>query len=121
MQKSLFLTTIACLGLMLGCKSKDTLPSSGAQSSNSALSSSQTIKTAPSMTIKVSGMTCTGCEQTIKSALSSLEGVQSVQANHKTGMIQIQTLGDPSKIKGPVMMALAKTDYVVENFQIDGP
>lgn len=120
MQKSLFLG-FTCLSLFLGCQSKDHQASSSSVSSSSTLSSSQEPSQTPSMTIKVSGMTCTGCEETIQSTLNPIEGVKSVQADHKTGIIRIQTLGDPAKIKGSVMMALAKTDYVVENFQIDGP
>lgn len=39
--------------------------------------------------IKVSGMMCGGCENRVKNALSSIEGVQSVEANHTTGIVKV--------------------------------
>ena len=34
--------------------------------------------------IKVNGMVCTGCENRVKNALSTIDGVQSVEASYKT-------------------------------------
>ena len=42
------------------------------------------------MTLRVKGMTCTGCENTIKSGLEELKGVASVKASHKDSMAIIQ-------------------------------
>lgn len=39
--------------------------------------------------LKVSGMTCTGCEQRIAKALSRLEGVVRSTANHQTGQVRV--------------------------------
>lgn len=39
--------------------------------------------------IKVSGMVCEGCENRVKNAVSILDGIQSVEANHKTGIVTI--------------------------------
>jgi copper chaperone CopZ len=39
--------------------------------------------------LKVSGMTCTGCEQRIATALSRLEGVVRSTANHQTGQVRV--------------------------------
>ena len=41
------------------------------------------------MIIKVNGMMCEGCENRVKNALSMIEGVESVQANHKDGIVKI--------------------------------
>ena len=35
--------------------------------------------------IKVKGMVCEGCENRVKNALSTIDGVDNVEANHKTG------------------------------------
>lgn len=45
--------------------------------------------------LKVSGMTCTGCEQRIAKALSRLEGVVRSTANHETG--QVRVVFDPAR------------------------
>ena len=39
--------------------------------------------------IKITGMVCGGCENRVKNALSTIEGVTSVEANHKTGIVKI--------------------------------
>ena len=44
--------------------------------------------------IKVKGMVCNGCENRIKNALSQIEGVKKVQANHETGIVSIKTKED---------------------------
>lgn len=41
--------------------------------------------------IKVSGMECSGCENRIKNALSAIEGIETVDANHETGIVTIKT------------------------------
>lgn len=39
--------------------------------------------------IKVEGMMCTGCENRIKNALSLIEGVAQVEANHEKGIVKV--------------------------------
>ena len=39
--------------------------------------------------LKVSGMTCTGCEQRIAKVLSRLDGVVRSTANHQTGKVRV--------------------------------
>ncbi len=35
--------------------------------------------------IKVNGMVCEGCENRVKNALSTIDGIEKVEANYKTG------------------------------------
>lgn len=51
--------------------------------------------------LKVSGMVCGGCESRVKTALSEINGVESVDANHNTGIVTITSKEDidVSKIK----------------------
>ena len=51
--------------------------------------------------LKVSGMVCGGCENRVKAALSEINGVESVDANHNTGIVTITSKEDidVSKIK----------------------
>ena len=40
--------------------------------------------------LSIQGMTCTGCEQTIQSALGSLKGVKQVKANYRNGKAYVE-------------------------------
>lgn len=39
--------------------------------------------------IKVDGMVCGGCENRVKNALQTLEGVNSVEASYKDGIVKV--------------------------------
>lgn len=38
---------------------------------------------------KVNGMVCEGCENRVKNALSTIDGVENVEASHKTGIVTV--------------------------------
>lgn len=40
--------------------------------------------------IKVNGMVCSGCENRVKNALSTIDGIEKIEANHKTGIVVIE-------------------------------
>ena len=44
--------------------------------------------------IKINGMVCGGCENRVKTALSTIEGVESVEANHNTGIVKVKAEKD---------------------------
>ena len=46
------------------------------------------------LTLKVKGMMCEGCENRVKNVLSEIEGVTSVEANHKDGTVIIEHDGN---------------------------
>ncbi len=48
-----------------------------------------------SATIAVSGMKCGGCENTINTAVSAIDGVLSVKASHQDKKVEVEF--DPSK------------------------
>lgn len=43
------------------------------------------------MELKINGMVCGGCEKRVKSALSSINGVENVEADHNTGKVIINS------------------------------
>lgn len=43
------------------------------------------------MIIKVTGMVCSGCENRVKNAIESMEGIEAVVANHTKGIVEITT------------------------------
>ncbi len=62
--------------------------------------------------LKVSGMTCTGCEQRIAKALSRLQGVVRSTANHQTG--QVRVVFDTARTsEKAILSAIEQTGYEV--------
>mgnify|MGYP004566959115 FL=1 len=45
-------------------------------------------------TIKVDGMVCGGCENRVKNAVSTIDGVESVVADHNTGIVTVTSKED---------------------------
>lgn len=45
-------------------------------------------------TIKVEGMVCEGCENRVKNAVSTIDGVESVVADHNTGIVTVTSKED---------------------------
>lgn len=41
--------------------------------------------------IKISGMSCTGCENRVENVLKNVENIESVNANYNTGIVEIET------------------------------
>ena len=41
--------------------------------------------------IRISGMSCTGCENRVENVLKNIENVESVNANYNTGTVEIET------------------------------
>ncbi len=41
--------------------------------------------------IRISGMSCTGCENRVENILKDVENVKSVNANYNTGIVEIET------------------------------
>ena len=39
--------------------------------------------------IRISGMSCTGCENRVENILKNIENVKSVNANYNTGIVEI--------------------------------
>ena len=41
--------------------------------------------------IRISGMSCTGCENRVENVLKDIENIESVNANYNTGIVEIET------------------------------
>ena len=41
--------------------------------------------------IRISGMSCTGCENRVENVLKNIENVESVNTNYNTGIVEIGT------------------------------
>ena len=49
------------------------------------------------ITLKVKGMVCGGCENRVKNAVSTIEGVEKVEADHNKGIVTDNMKEDVSK------------------------
>ena len=70
--------------------------------------------------VTISGMTCTGCEQTIRTNVTKLEGVSDVKADFKSGKAVVDFnpgLTDTSQIRN----AITKSGYKVTGFRQADP
>ncbi|NOZ56106.1 MAG: heavy-metal-associated domain-containing protein [Calditrichaeota bacterium] len=66
---------------------------------------------AEKIVLQVEGMTCTGCEAKVERALQKIEGVQSVDADYKTGKVVVQVKGKVDK--EALRKAVDKTGFKV--------
>jgi copper chaperone len=74
----------------------------------------QTSGSDKSIEIHTSGMTCTGCEGTIKSKVKKVEGVKDVIANHKSNTVNATY--DPAKTNPEkIKEAITAAGYKVES------
>jgi copper chaperone len=62
--------------------------------------------------IKVSGMTCGGCERSVQNALTSRKGVASAKADRAAGLVSVEF--DPAVIqRGALEKAIAEAGFKV--------
>lgn len=59
----------------------------------------------------IGGMTCAGCEHALERAVSRLEGVQSVQADHRKGQLEVEF--SPPCTRQQIVRAVRDTGYEV--------
>lgn len=62
--------------------------------------------------LSVTGMTCEGCENTIESALSDLDGVVSAEADHKVAVTHV-TFDSTKVSREALAMTINKLGYKV--------
>jgi copper chaperone CopZ len=64
-------------------------------------------------TLKVAGMTCSGCEHSITTTVAKIDGVRDVRADHKAGQATVSY--DPAKVdRAAIKVAIEKLGYKVE-------
>lgn len=71
---------IICLLIAVGCNNAGTKKNANQE----ALSVQENVKTV-AVELSIQGMSCTGCEQTIQTGISSIKGVKQVKATFKNG------------------------------------
>jgi len=71
------------------------------------------------VTFDVEGMTCTSCEETVKGAAYTVEGVMEAEASYKTGKTTIKYDGSRADID-KIAAAINKTGFKVKSHQLSG-
>ncbi len=105
------LLIVVCFFLVFGC-------SNGGQKKSAPEAKApvaENVKVA-AIELSIQGMTCTGCEQTIQSGLTSLKGVRQVKANFKTGKAYVEilpNLADTSQVRE----SITKSGYALANIK----
>jgi len=56
-------------------------------------------------TLSVSGMSCTGCESNVETAVSELEGCTGVEADHEAGTVTVEGDLDQSALRATIKEA----------------
>lgn len=121
----LFTVTSACAAINRdpSATSKTTTTAPGTTVTTTATGDSTSTKVSTSKggfvedryTLKVKGMTCGGCEESIKKTVSAVPGVASVVADHKTGTVKIVSSGPSALDKQKVIQAIESAgDYKVQ-------
>ncbi len=65
------------------------------------------------LTLTVTGMSCGGCENTVKRAVSALDGVSNVTASHRDNRVTLTY--DPSKVdRAAVARRIQDAGYEVQ-------
>jgi|SRR4030095_4732038 len=97
--------------IILGCSKSGNQTSDNKTSGNE----SQTVLASDkSVEIQCSGMTCTGCESTIKSKVKKIDGVKEVMADHNTNVVKASF--DPAKTNiEAIKEAITDAGYKVES------
>ena len=103
--KNLLIYLAVAFFFIVSCNKKNNVPA------NSEINTTNIAK----YEIKVDGMTCTGCEQTIQNAVNALDGIKNIKASHTDGNAIVEfdtTLTDTSNIR----MKIDATGYKVVAF-----
>ena len=112
--------------VILGCgKSDNKMESSGDNNDKTQKSENKTDETSDNKTLQVSandkaveiktnGMTCTGCENTIKTKVKKVDGVKDVIADFKSNIVKASF--DPGKTNpDAIKEAITSAGYKVES------
>ena len=103
---------VVFLFLTFGCNS----PGNRKSSTEVKPSGTENIKTV-AVEFSIQGMSCTGCEQTIQSGVSSIEGVKQVKANFKNGKAFVEfipEIGDTTRMKEKI----TASGYIVSGIKL---
>ncbi|RME01458.1 MAG: copper chaperone [Calditrichaeota bacterium] len=90
----LTLSLVAAMFAFLACSGADSSKADSQVAAKAQVASNTPTKV---VSLDVSGMTCTGCEASVKMALRKIDGVKDVKASYKEGAATVTI--NPEKVK----------------------
>ncbi len=106
MKTYLLISILTCL--LLSCNR-----SNDSTNENSTSNSPVAVENIRTLELNVSGMTCEGCENTIESTLTDIDGVVSAEASHTNAVANVTY--DSTKVnREELAVAINKLGYKVE-------
>lgn len=106
--KQLFL--LFAVAILLSCSNSGNQQNADASDSTKSKTDSTLVATAE---FKVSGMTCTGCENSIQTNVGKLDGIITVKASH-TLQTAVVTFDSTKVSTSQIAEAITNTGYTVE-------
>jgi len=100
--------------LAAGCGKTENTDKTKPENKSSGQQNVQPTGNEKSIEIHASGMTCTGCENTIKSKVKEVEGVKEVMADFKSNLVKATydpAKTNPEKIKEAIVAAGYKIEH----------
>lgn len=82
------LIVVFAIGFLAACQSNTKKVSNDSKAETTQVVEYET------MELTVTGMTCTGCENTIKNGLKQIDGVVEVEASHTNNKVSIKVVKD---------------------------
>lgn len=110
------IATILVFALFIvSCGKKDD-PKTTGENKSAGEQNQQVLASDKSIEIHTSGMTCVGCENTIKGKVKKIDGVKEVNADHKTNVVKASY--DPGKTNpDAIKEAITSAGYKVESIK----
>jgi len=101
-------------GLAAGCGKTENTDKTKSDNKSAGEQNVQPSANDKTIEIHTSGMTCTGCENTIKNSVKKVDGVKEVNADHKSQLVKASydpAKTNPEKIKEAIVAAGYKVEH----------
>ena len=113
--KKIFIVVIALTFVLIACKTKSESKNEGESGKSTEMNINPDAVVL--MDVSIQGMTCTGCENTVKSSISELPGVIDVSASFTEGKAIVKL--DTSLIKmDKISEAVSSKGYIVTGHEL---
>ena len=106
----IFIPAVIAVFILFGCGKTDKPGTENKQDNQDVRVSGREV----SVEIHTSGMTCTGCESTIKNKVKKINGVKDVTADFKTNTVKATYFDGTTNIDA-IKEAITKAGYTVED------
>lgn len=114
MKKNAIIFLVIVFSLAAGCSKTENTDKTKSENKSAGEQNVQQSANDKTIEIHASGMTCTGCENTIKSRVKEVDGVKDVTADYKSNLVKASydpAKTNPEKIKEAIVAAGYKIEH----------